>query len=118
MQEAQWTRRLGGTAVLAPLVFLCGCTHYHYYGNQPVRVVASPGVVTTAPVGSICELPSSEPLYVQGPIGVASQPQSQSQVLVSQPNGSRGGVAWHRPDPERLATSTMDGAIPPATRVK
>lgn len=100
-----------------------GCTHYHYYGT-PSQIMATPQPVICEPqaqrqpaaiqYGSVCEVP---PASSSGGI-LATAPPKRSEVLVSRPQGSASGrraggsrFAWHRPDPEGLATTRVEGGL-------
>jgi hypothetical protein len=115
--------RIAALLVLAGLGGNTGCTHYHYYGAPPAiigtpqQVICEPQVqvqrqAAAVPYGSVCEVPPAS----SGGVFVAATPR-RTEVLVSKPQGSasraRGGsrFAWHRPDPEGLATTRVEGGL-------
>lgn len=115
-------RKLPGAALLAlsALAVGNGCTHYHYYGAQPQLLCEpQPAVVSQRPVmvpyGSVCDVPpsareTSPQLLVKSP--------GQGDVLLSRPQGGtrRGSrFAWHRPSPETLATTRVEGGLDEST---
>lgn len=136
------------TVAFGALVGLSGCTHYHYYTTPPVMggtvIGGAPTVVSSRPVildepalttleppvrapsvirsGEVCEVPAT----VAGPVYVSGVPGRSSQIVVSQPQGSRvyssggggRGYAWRRPEPENLATTRIEGGISDATPVR
>jgi hypothetical protein len=130
------------------LVGLSGCTHYHYYTAPPMVggtvVSGAPTVVSSRPVildepalttldppvrapavirsGDVCEVPGT----VSGPVYVSGVPGRSSQIVVSQPQGTRvyssgsggRGYAWRRPEPESLATTRIEGGISESAPVR
>jgi hypothetical protein len=111
-------RRITATALLAALPGAVGCaTHYHYYGNAMPPCDGPPGsqpvVVQAPPPGAVCEVPVD-----RGPTVItAAPPAGGSQVVISQPQGSRGSstpggrYAWRKPEPESMATTRIEGGI-------
>jgi hypothetical protein len=110
--------------VLAGFAGATGCTHYHYYGAPP-QVIGAPQPIICEPqvqaqrqpavvqYGSVCEVP---PVSSGSPFVAA--PPRRSEVIVSRPQGAPSGrrasgsrFAWHRPDPENLATTRVEGGL-------
>jgi hypothetical protein len=98
---------------LIGLASATGCTHYHYYGAPPPMICEQPAVVAQRPVlvpyGSVCEVPPG------GTTAVAEAPR-RGEVIISRPQGGSAGrrgsrFAWHKPDPESLATTRIEGGL-------
>lgn len=113
-------RDLQRAAILALLGLAAGsgCTHYHYYGAPSPGLCEQPAIVAQRPVmapyGSVCEVPESS--TNSAPSLMAATPR-RGEVIVSRPQGVSGArrngsrFAWHRPDPESLATTRVEGGL-------
>ena len=102
-----------------------GCTHNYYYGAAPGCVPI--GQTVTTQVGQVCEVPNGTVVTSNAPGTVISQPESANplssgpnaqRIVISQPayNSSFSNrLRWRRPDPENLATTRVEGALPDST---
>jgi len=118
--------RLAAVAAMAAVAGLGGCTHNHYYGAPPVY--AQPADITTIHYneGTVCEAPAAGngTVVVAAPArpAVVGSGAGSTRVVVSTPTGaprtSSSRFAWHKPDPENLATTRVEGALDEDSRVR
>jgi hypothetical protein len=113
LRDLRWAALIG----LVGLGGATGCTHYHYYGAPPQMLVEQPAVVAQRPVlvpyGSVCDVPSGSS---SGVTTVVEAPRRGGEVIVSRPQGGLGArrgsrFAWHRPNPDSLATTRVEGGL-------
>ena len=116
--------------ILAGWAGSSGCIHNHYYGTSPAFVPG--GLPVSTQVGQVCDVPngqvvvsgtpansgSSSNVVVQAPRqGTTVVSNGQPRVVISQPaygpytGTSVSRLRWHRPDPETLATTRVEGGL-------
>ena len=108
------------------LVVDTGCTHNYYYGATPGCPPV--GQTVTTQLGQVCDVPSDNVITSSAPPSVVSQANPSSSVAV-EPNPRRVVISrpsynpvfnnrlrWRRPlDPESVATTRVEGALPDST---
>ena len=128
MLHARTVFRCCGFGVLSAVTLVStGCTHNHYYSNNPCGPTAPlavmPGSIQN---GTICDVPTevyggsagstvSTPSAVSTPMAARARP---PRVVISEPNGNS-RFTWRRSDPESgLATTRVEGAIEEPTTIR